>query len=184
MCRSRAPSPQVHGSVSYEVPSYFRNIEAHSSSLVGGIISSRIKSHSTIFYALLPIAEQRVLERELKSAGQPVPHHVCHIISLHYILHVEGMSLTEPKQADCIQWILETSPKQNPWTAERVVHELMAIWFGSVHALSTVRSVCQDVPAFYLLITSDHHLRDPRSMLVPRVCETSPRGADGRIRRI
>ena len=32
---------------------------------------------------------------------------------------------------------MDTSPKQNPWTAKRIVHELMAIWFGSVHALST-----------------------------------------------
>lgn len=33
---------------------------------------------------------------------------------------------------------METSPKKSPWTAKRVVHEVMAIWFGSVHALSTV----------------------------------------------
>jgi hypothetical protein len=41
-------------------------------------------------------------------------------------------------QNDCIQWIMETSPKNAPWTPKRVVHELMAIWFGSVHAVSTV----------------------------------------------
>lgn len=33
---------------------------------------------------------------------------------------------------------METSPKQKPWSAERIVHEIMAIWFGSVHVLSTV----------------------------------------------
>lgn len=32
---------------------------------------------------------------------------------------------------------METSPKSRPWTPQRVVHELMAIWFGSVHAVST-----------------------------------------------
>jgi len=32
---------------------------------------------------------------------------------------------------------METSPKQNPWSAERIVHELMALWFGSVHVLTT-----------------------------------------------
>lgn len=32
---------------------------------------------------------------------------------------------------------METSPKNAPWTPQRVVHELMAIWFGSVHAVST-----------------------------------------------
>lgn len=34
---------------------------------------------------------------------------------------------------------MDTSPKKNPWSAQRIVFELMAIWFGSVHAMSTVR---------------------------------------------
>ncbi|KAI1501825.1 hypothetical protein F5X99DRAFT_381141 [Biscogniauxia marginata] len=38
---------------------------------------------------------------------------------------------------DCMQWIMETAPRQEPWTPKRVVHELMVIWFGPVHALST-----------------------------------------------
>lgn len=33
---------------------------------------------------------------------------------------------------------METSPRQAPWSADRIVHELMALWFGSVHVLSTV----------------------------------------------
>lgn len=33
---------------------------------------------------------------------------------------------------------METSPRQKPWNAERIVYELMAIWFGSVHAMATV----------------------------------------------
>jgi len=82
---------------------------------VGNIIASQLKSHEIIFNTLLPVAEQRVRERELANIGQSVPQH-----------------------ADCIQWIMESSPKQNPWTPKRIVHELMAIWFGSVHALSTV----------------------------------------------
>ncbi|KAI1822652.1 cytochrome P450 [Xylaria intraflava] len=82
--------------------------------LVGGIISRRLRSQKIIFDSLLPIAEQRCLEREQKKLGQAVPPH-----------------------ADCIQWIMETSPSQKPWSAARIVHELMAIWFGSVHALST-----------------------------------------------
>ncbi|KAH7310888.1 cytochrome P450 [Stachybotrys elegans] len=81
---------------------------------IGNFIGRRLKAQDVIFNTLLPIAEQRVVERSLKAAGQEVPQH-----------------------ADCIQWILETSPRQNPWSASRVVHELMAIWFGSVHAVST-----------------------------------------------
>jgi hypothetical protein len=44
---------------------------------------------------------------------------------------------TIPDRVDCIQWILETPPKGNPWSAERVIYELLAICFGSVHILST-----------------------------------------------
>jgi cytochrome P450 len=82
--------------------------------VVGTILGRQLAAQDTIYNTLLPIAEQRVLERDLKAAGQTVPEH-----------------------ADCIQWILDTSPRQNPWSAKRVVHELMAIWFGSVHAVST-----------------------------------------------
>ncbi|KAF2177798.1 cytochrome P450 [Zopfia rhizophila CBS 207.26] len=81
---------------------------------IGSIIASRLQSHKVIFNALLPVAEERCRQRDLALAGQAVPQH-----------------------ADCIQWIMQTSPKDNPWTPKRIVHELMAIWFGSVHALST-----------------------------------------------
>ncbi|KAI0581515.1 hypothetical protein TUN199_06639 [Pyrenophora tritici-repentis] len=82
--------------------------------IVGGIIARTLKSHGVIFNRLLPIAEQRCIERDAAKLGQKVPQH-----------------------PDCIQWIMETSPKNAPWTPQRVVHELMAIWFGSVHAVST-----------------------------------------------
>ncbi|KAI4951283.1 hypothetical protein J4E91_003992 [Alternaria rosae] len=82
--------------------------------IVGGIIARTLKSHAVIFNRLLPIAEERCIERDAAKLGQKVPQH-----------------------ADCIQWIMETSPKNAPWTPQRVVHELMAIWFGSVHAVST-----------------------------------------------
>ncbi|KAK8001020.1 hypothetical protein PG991_013242, partial [Apiospora marii] len=82
--------------------------------IIGRLVASRMKSHEVIYDSLIPIAEQRCRERDQKLLGQPVPNH-----------------------ADCIQWIMETSPRQNPWTPKRIVHELMAIWFGSVHALST-----------------------------------------------
>ncbi|KAI0396783.1 cytochrome P450 [Xylariaceae sp. FL0594] len=82
--------------------------------IVGRAIRGRLKAQGTMFNTLVPIAEQRILERGLKQIGREVPSH-----------------------ADCIQWIMETSPRQKPWSAKRVVHELMAIWFGSVHAVST-----------------------------------------------
>ncbi|CAG9957158.1 unnamed protein product [Clonostachys rosea f. rosea IK726] len=82
--------------------------------VIGSILGHRLAAQDVIYNTLLPIAEQRVVERDLKAIGQVVPEH-----------------------ADCIQWILDTSPRQNPWSAKRVVHELMAIWFGSVHTTVT-----------------------------------------------
>ncbi|KAI0435910.1 cytochrome P450 [Xylaria telfairii] len=82
--------------------------------IVGKLIAYRLRSHDVVFKCLLEVAEQRSLERDRALLGQQVPNH-----------------------ADCVQWIMETSPKKNPWSPKRVVHELMAIWFGSVHALST-----------------------------------------------
>ncbi|KAL4925063.1 cytochrome P450 [Aspergillus undulatus] len=82
--------------------------------LFGALIKRTLRSHEVIYKTLLPVAEQRCLERDLKNLGHEVPKH-----------------------ADCIQWIMETSPRKAPWSGKRVVHELMAIWFGSVHALTT-----------------------------------------------
>lgn len=45
-------------------------------SIVGGIITRSIHSHKVIFNRLLPIAEQRCLERDLANLGQTVPKHV------------------------------------------------------------------------------------------------------------
>lgn len=36
---------------------------------------------------------------------------------------------------------MDHSPKTKPWTVARVVHELIAVWFGSVHITSTVRAI-------------------------------------------
>ncbi|KAI0409850.1 cytochrome P450 [Xylaria palmicola] len=82
--------------------------------IVGRLIAYRLKSHNVVFECLLQVAEQRCQERDRAILGQPVPKH-----------------------ADCVQWIMETLPQKDPWSPQRVVHKLMAIWFGSVHALST-----------------------------------------------
>lgn len=41
-------------------------------------------------------------------------------------------------QMDCMQWLIDTSPRKNPWTPARMVGEIMAVWFGSVHQLAMV----------------------------------------------
>ncbi|KAI9647910.1 hypothetical protein NHQ30_004299 [Ciborinia camelliae] len=82
--------------------------------LVGGILSRRLSAHRTFFSCLIPVAKEHVRERELQKIGHTVPKH-----------------------ADFISWIIETAPKGQPWSAERVIYELITIWFGSVHILST-----------------------------------------------
>ncbi|KAF5006715.1 hypothetical protein FDECE_6925 [Fusarium decemcellulare] len=37
---------------------------------------------------------------------------------------------------DMIQWIIDTAPKDLEWGPRRITYEIIAIWFGSVHALS------------------------------------------------
>lgn len=46
------------------------------SRIVGGIIARRLKSHDIIYNTLLPLAEQRCLERDLSKLGQPAMKHV------------------------------------------------------------------------------------------------------------
>ncbi|CAG8958655.1 hypothetical protein HYFRA_00011496 [Hymenoscyphus fraxineus] len=86
--------------------------------LVGKLLAMRLGAHKTIYDTLLPVAQQRCRERDQKDLGQQVPIHLMQV------------------QNDCIQWILDTSPRKNPWTPARVVHEIIAIWFGSVHGIS------------------------------------------------
>lgn len=81
---------------------------------VGNFLSGRLSSHGVLHGTLIPVTEERMAKREQKKPGHKVPQH-----------------------KDCIEWVLQCSPRQNPWTAERVVHELMALWFGSVHVLTT-----------------------------------------------
>ena len=38
-----------------------------------------------------------------------------------------------------MQWLIDTSPRKVPWTLERMIGEIMALWFGSVHQLAMVR---------------------------------------------
>ncbi|UKZ64992.1 uncharacterized protein TrAtP1_006194 [Trichoderma atroviride] len=83
--------------------------------LIGNMIAKNLGSGKAIYDALIPIAEERLEERAQKKLGHGVPEH-----------------------HDCIQWVMECSPRSSPWSAERIVHELMALWFGSVHITSTV----------------------------------------------
>ncbi|VUC22501.1 unnamed protein product [Clonostachys rosea] len=85
--------------------------------IAGAIMERYFHCDQKVFDALLPHVEQRLQERDMRKKGSDIP-----------------------VRNDCIEWIIETSPKKNPWSAQRVVWEILAIWFGSVHSLSITAS--------------------------------------------
>ncbi|KAL7955519.1 cytochrome P450 [Trichoderma compactum] len=78
--------------------------------LVASIATNRHKAATTIYRHLVPIIEQR--------------------------LAVRGLQPNEATPMDCMQWLIDNSPRKNPWTPAKMVGEIMAVWFGSVHQLA------------------------------------------------
>ncbi|KAK0741614.1 cytochrome P450 [Apiosordaria backusii] len=88
--------------------------------VIGRIVPRWMTAQHVVYATLLPIVQERLKERELPLAEQP-------------------------QHADCIQWVIDCSTslvqqkgQSSGIGAERAVHELMAIWFGSVHAVAAV----------------------------------------------
>lgn len=79
--------------------------------LVAKLATRGHKASNTMFKVLAPVVEERLDRRAagLSAADEP---------------------------ADCMQWLIVTSPRSNPWTVERMVGEIMAVWFSSVHQLA------------------------------------------------
>ncbi|MCJ1394808.1 hypothetical protein MMC18_007688 [Xylographa bjoerkii] len=50
--------------------------------------------------------------------------------------NVDGLAPQTNKPNDGIQWMIDTSPKANCWSADRLVGEIMGTWYGSVHTLA------------------------------------------------
>ncbi|KAI4224901.1 MAG: hypothetical protein L6R36_004327 [Xanthoria steineri] len=40
------------------------------------------------------------------------------------------------KPIDCMQYLIDTSPRKAPWSVQRTIGEIMAVWFSSVHQLA------------------------------------------------
>jgi len=80
--------------------------------LVATLATRRHRAVKTLFRHLEPIVKRRL---EHRAAGDSRP---------------------EAKPADCMQWLIDTSPRKDPWSAARMVGEIMAVWFGSVHQLA------------------------------------------------
>ncbi|KAI0160702.1 cytochrome P450 [Xylariaceae sp. FL1272] len=77
---------------------------------IGKFLAQKLNSGRVVYDALEPVVSQRFEDRERRKLGY---------------------------DSDCIHWIMETSPKSKPWSVKRVIHELIAVWFGSVHITST-----------------------------------------------
>jgi len=83
--------------------------------LVANLTTRRHRAAKTLFRHLEPIVRRRLAARaELR----PDSHG------------------TAETNKDCMQWLIDTSPRKHPWSAGRMVGEIMAVWFGSVHQLA------------------------------------------------
>ncbi len=40
------------------------------------------------------------------------------------------------KPLDCVQWIIDTNPRREPWSPEKIVQVVLGLWFASVHQLA------------------------------------------------
>lgn len=90
---------------------------------LASLATRRHKASKTLFNVLAPIVEKRL---EYRRSGDPVD-----------------------KPVDCMQWLIDTSPRSNPWTVERMVGEIVAVWFSSVHQPAiTVTFALEDLCLF------------------------------------
>ncbi|KAK3370540.1 cytochrome P450 [Podospora didyma] len=89
--------------------------------IVGRTVAYFNKRPEILFNSLFPIAEERLRERELVAAGQTVPKH-----------------------HDLLQYLLDASAKDTPWTPIRLVQEVMAIWLikGLQMATTAIYDLC------------------------------------------
>lgn len=94
--------------------------------LVAAVTTRRHRAAKTLFRHLEPIVQRRLAARA--QAGEP------------------DVPSSGAKNHDCMQWLIDTSPRKDPWSPARMVGEIMAVWFGSVHQLAmTTTYAIQDL---------------------------------------
>ncbi|KAL8969101.1 MAG: hypothetical protein Q9197_004518 [Variospora fuerteventurae] len=103
---------------------------------VARIATSGHRAARTLMKHLGPVVQARLEARNCPD-GAPKP------------VHPTG-NIPEPMltsiQVDCMQWLIDTSPRKIPWTPERMIGEILALWFGSVHQLAmTTTYAIQDL---------------------------------------
>ncbi|TGJ78259.1 hypothetical protein E0Z10_g10499 [Xylaria hypoxylon] len=79
--------------------------------LVAALVTRRHRAARTLFKYLEPIVQQRLM---LRAQNEEI----------------------KDKPVDCMQWLIDTSPRQQQWSVARMIGEIIAIWFSSVHQLA------------------------------------------------
>lgn len=95
--------------------------------LVAAMTTGRHRAARTLFRHLEPVVKRRMAARAGRSDL--------------------GRAAAETSTCrDCMQWLIDTSPRKDPWSSARMVGEIMAVWFGSVHQLAmTTAYAIQDL---------------------------------------
>lgn len=79
-------------------------------STTGRIVTRQGRAANTLVKYLAPIVEQRLMNQTSQSS--------------------------QPKQLDCIQWLIDTNSRKTPWSVEKIIQVLLGLWFASVHQLA------------------------------------------------
>ncbi|KAI1841565.1 hypothetical protein JX266_012218 [Neoarthrinium moseri] len=87
-------------------PSFLRSI-------VASLATGKHRAAKTLFRHLEPIVKERMAKR-----ANP------------------DLNRNSPLPVDCTQWLIDTSPRKNPWSPARMIGEIIAVWFSTVHQLS------------------------------------------------
>lgn len=85
---------------------------------VGTFFKNQGGIQATVFQMINEVVERRLKDKADREAGL----------------------IDTPAQSDLVTWIIDTAPKELNWGARRITYEVIAIWFGSVHALSATTS--------------------------------------------
>ncbi|KAI1087868.1 cytochrome P450 [Rostrohypoxylon terebratum] len=89
--------------------------------IVASLVTRRHQAAKTLCRYLEPIVSERLRNRSSADSSKPAP-------------------------VDCMQWLIDTSPRKKQWSPARMIGEILAIWFSSVHQLTmTATYVVQDV---------------------------------------
>ncbi|GIJ98280.1 hypothetical protein Aspvir_000396 [Aspergillus viridinutans] len=97
---------------------------------VANLVTRQHYAVRILFRYLEPIVEKRLATRAKSTSSMqedaPVGFSFRHKLA----------SSANHLQMDCMQWLIDTSPRKIQWTTTRMVGEIIAVWFGSVHQLA------------------------------------------------